>query len=247
MLEPSTGSPVIVAAHPDDETLGAGGLLAKLWANPGRARVIIVVNNGGPRMEIAWRDLGVATKILGGCHVPQPPIGDSNYSDQRLSDLDVPEIASALRPLLRSASLVITHEAGDLNCDHLVVSRAVSVALRQTGASLLHMEIPGSHDPAAEPFSPNWYVQLSNAQMEAKAAAMEAYTMERRDWPHPRSPQALRALARVRGSAVGVPFAEAFRLVRHVESSGFAEGGIAYGPTAGHWELLHGTEMVTPA
>jgi hypothetical protein len=29
-------------------------------------------------------------------------------------------------------------------------------------------------------------------------------------------------------------------------TDGFAEGGIAYGPTSGHWELLHGTEMVTP-
>ncbi len=55
-----------------------------------------------------------------------------------------------------------------------------------------------------------------SATLETKVQAMAVYESEARPFPHPRSPEALRAIARRWGSAVGVEAAEAFELVRIV-------------------------------
>ena len=51
-------------------------------------------------------------------------------------------------------------------------------------------------------------------QMDRKLAALDAYGMEMRDPPHPRSHDAVRALATLRGTQHGFAYAEAFTLVR---------------------------------
>jgi len=43
---------------------------------------------------------------------------------------------------------------------------------------------------------------------------MESYPLESRPYPHPRSPEALRVLARRHGVTVGTNYAEAFMLIR---------------------------------
>ncbi|MFZ1927588.1 MAG: hypothetical protein WAU50_00540, partial [Candidatus Sulfotelmatobacter sp.] len=60
---------------------------------------------------------------------------------------------------------------------------------------------------------PNVFVDVS-ATLEAKIAAMGCYESESREFPHPRSPEALRAVATRWGTVVGCAAAEAFELVR---------------------------------
>jgi len=43
---------------------------------------------------------------------------------------------------------------------------------------------------------------------------MKKYVTETREFPHPRSSQAISAIAKRRGSCVGVDFAEAFMVIR---------------------------------
>ena len=50
--------------------------------------------------------------------------------------------------------------------------------------------------------------------IEAKIRGMACYTSETASYPHPRSPEALRALASYRGSSVGFKMAEGFMLLR---------------------------------
>jgi hypothetical protein len=45
---------------------------------------------------------------------------------------------------------------------------------------------------------------------------MEAYKSELRGFPHPRSVEALEALAIKRGSEIGVKYAESFYLIREI-------------------------------
>jgi hypothetical protein len=61
-------------------------------------------------------------------------------------------------------------------------------------------------------FRPTVYVDIE-ATLESKIAALETYRGELRDYPHPRSPDAVRDRARVRGQEVGYAAAEAFELV----------------------------------
>ena len=68
---------------------------------------------------------------------------------------------------------------------------------------------PGS----STPFQPNFFVDISD-YWHKKRAALEAYAVEMRPWPHSRSIEAVEHLARWRGSQVGVDAAEAFCLLR---------------------------------
>ena len=46
--------------------------------------------------------------------------------------------------------------------------------------------------------------------------AIKAYLSELREFPHPRSIEAIEALAKKRGSEIGVKYAEAFYLIREI-------------------------------
>lgn len=85
--------------------------------------------------------------------------------------------------------------------------------------SILACEVASSTDWAGNhfgaPFVPNHYVEIS-ATLKARTAALAAYQGEMRSFPHPRSPQALEALARRRGAEAGLPAAEAFVILRSI-------------------------------
>ena len=84
---------------------------------------------------------------------------------------------------------------------------------------LYAFEIPSSTEWAFRrvepPFRPNVFVDVSGT-IDIKVKALQQYEGEVRVFPHPRSPEALRALAQRWGSTVGVRYAEAFELIRSV-------------------------------
>ena len=51
---------------------------------------------------------------------------------------------------------------------------------------------------------------------EKKIKSMSYYQSQLKEYPHPRSVEAVEALAKYRGSTVGVLYAESFMLVRKV-------------------------------
>jgi hypothetical protein len=65
-------------------------------------------------------------------------------------------------------------------------------------------------------FLPNFFLAVTQEDVAAKIAGMEAYEFEKRTYPHPRSPEALHILAQRWGIVIGQPFAEAFMLIRHI-------------------------------
>jgi len=114
-----------------------------------------------------------------------------------------------------------------LNVDHGVIHRAVLTATRpmagQPVREIYAFEVPSSTEWAfhsVQPvFRPNVFVDVS-ATLETKIAAMACYESEARKFPHPRSAEALRAIAMRWGSVVGCAAAEAFELIRSVRPKG---------------------------
>ena len=77
-------------------------------------------------------------------------------------------------------------------------------------------EVPSSTDWAPAPFAPfqpNAYFDVTRT-IETKVAALRAFVGALKPHPHARSEANVRALASVRGGAVGVAYAEAFFLTR---------------------------------
>ena len=117
--------------------------------------------------------------------------------------------------------MIYTHHQGDLNIDHGVVFRATLTATRPVSGcpvrDLFAFEIPSSTEwsfNTYQPeFRPNVFVDITDT-MEMKVKSMQTYKSESRHFPHPRSPEALLAIASHWGSVVGVKHAEPFELIR---------------------------------
>jgi hypothetical protein len=69
-------------------------------------------------------------------------------------------------------------------------------------------------------FQPTFFVEISDGDLEKKLLAMTEYGSEIRSVPHPRSLQIIRSLAEMRGSSIGVKYAEAFVQLRAVSALG---------------------------
>src|SRR6185436_5318537 len=114
-------------------------------------------------------------------------------------------------------AVVCVHHWGDLNIDPRVTFDATMTAFRplpaEPAVSIYAFEVPSStgwaRPSAASAFVPTHFVDIG-ALVDKKIEAMERYASERREWPHPRSPRALRAWAEYRGSTIGREAAEAF-------------------------------------
>jgi LmbE family N-acetylglucosaminyl deacetylase len=229
MSTPSTI--LVVAAHPDDEVLGCGGTIARL-AQEGHRVYIAILGEGvtsryGRREEadpalleaLRGRSREVAER-LGAVDLFLYGLPDNRFDTVPL--LDVVKIVEDLVKRL-TPQTIYTHSGGDLNIDHRVVSRAVLTATRPLAGSpvkeVYAFEVPSSTEWAfghLQPvFRPNVLVDISRT-LEAKIQAMQLYESEARPFPHPRSPEALRAVALRWGATGGVDAAEAFELIRSV-------------------------------
>jgi hypothetical protein len=71
-----------------------------------------------------------------------------------------------------------------------------------------------SSDP--KNFIPNLFFGLSESNINAKIKGMESYEFEKRAYPHPRSPEALKIQAQRWGVAIGCVYAEAFQVIRDI-------------------------------
>jgi LmbE family N-acetylglucosaminyl deacetylase len=93
----------------------------------------------------------------------------------------------------------------------------------QCVSEIYAFEVPSSTEWAfqrLEPsFRPSVFVDITET-LEMKIEALACYDTEVRKFPHPRSPEALRAIAARWGSVAGLPAAEAFELIRSVRSAG---------------------------
>ena len=65
-------------------------------------------------------------------------------------------------------------------------------------------------------FVPNLFIDISST-WPYKLSALKAYSNEIRDYPHSRSLEAIKNLAKIRGNQNGLYMAEAFRIIRRIE------------------------------
>ncbi len=220
---------LVVAAHADDETLGCGGSIAR-WASEGRSVHLLILADGessrgdrpGLSDKIVKRRSAMQSVagILGLASTTMLEFPDNRMDGAELLDV-VKKIESAVEAV--KPACVLTHHSGDVNIDHRITHDAVLAACRpQPGfcvKQLLFFEVASSTEwrpsGSGQNFVPNYFVDVSET-LSTKLRAMDVYSDEMRDFPHPRSPQAIEALARWRGASCGVLAAEAFMLGRLV-------------------------------
>jgi len=216
---------LVIAPHPDDEVLGCGGTIAK-HSKQGDDVYLCIVTKAyppdWPEDEIEERQEEVlrVNKVLGikkTRFLDLPTVKLDTISQKELNDL-IAQVVNEIHPEV----LYIPHR-GDVNNDHRLVFDAAMVATRPKPGSLTRKVLcyealsetewgkPGMENA----FIPNVYVDISET-LEVKLGAMSEYKSELKEFPHPRSLEAISALAKLRGTSVGVAAAEAFMLVREI-------------------------------
>ncbi|WP_067675599.1 PIG-L deacetylase family protein [Tsuneonella dongtanensis] len=217
---------LVVAAHPDDEILGFGATGAKLAARGETIQPVLLCGHVDARTQRP-SDAELAADIVDACRTvgfAQPVLGD--FPNIRLNTVPHIELVQFLETQIAAFApdRIFTHHPGDLNDDHRQVAAACFAATRlfQRRSDLarvrsLHcMEIPSATDwsfPTLGPaFEANEYVGIDDT-LDTKLAALACYRKVMRPFPHPRSEEAIRGLAAVRGAECGLGHAEAFQTV----------------------------------
>ena len=219
---------LVIAAHPDDEVLGCGGIMAKLAANGCEVNVLIVTDGSSSqyadsddlqqiienKKQETWncaQTLGVNQVYYGG------------LPDMRLDTVPHTAINKAIESAIDKLKpdTIFTHFWGDVNMDHQNVYKSTLVAVRptigQTVKEVYCYRVPSSTEwtpnKADTMFMPDVFVDISEVA-ELKYEAFSKYSTELRDYPHPRSVQHLKKLDIVRGLEVGQGPTETFVLLR---------------------------------
>ncbi len=141
--EPTTSRLVVVAPHPDDETLGAGGLIAS-WRARDRAVILISVSDGeAARPELP--DLAAMRRAELTAALAELGVGPSAVRHLGLPDGDLarwePLIESTVLSLIPRDATLVAPRVGDGHPDHDAVGRACARAAERAGAPLARYPI----------------------------------------------------------------------------------------------------------
>jgi LmbE family N-acetylglucosaminyl deacetylase len=214
---------LVVAPHPDDETLGCGGTLFRRKIEGAKTGWLIVTGmsaeNGWSADQIATRQTEIdrVSSTLGFADVFQLGLAPARLGDMPLGDI-IARIASVVRRF--EPTEVFLPHPGDAHSDHLIVFRATAACTKwfryPSVRRVLTYETPSETDFGIDPtsaFAPNTFIDIGDF-IEAKIELMGLYASEVGAFPFPRSAEAIRSLAMVRGAASGFHAAEAFQLLR---------------------------------
>jgi LmbE family N-acetylglucosaminyl deacetylase len=210
-----------IAPHPDDETIGAGGTIARHAAQGDEVLLCIVTQAYSPpwpegivetmrwQVETAGKILGIKRTFFLG------------FPTVKLNTVPNAELTSALQKVVDEVrpEVVYTSSAGDVNQDHRIVFEATLVATRPLPGSAVRRVLCYEGSPSGRfgnaPFAPNVFADIE-AFLDKKLEAMKCYQTELQEPPHPRSLAGLELIARERGHSVGLGAAECFQLVREI-------------------------------
>ena len=211
---------LVVAPHPMDEILGCGGSMA-LLADAGHDVHIVVLFGTGGGADAGRRDACINAASDLGAQRPAFAGFPENASDT----VPLGDVIGIVEDRLRQteACMVMVSHGGNLYVDHQTAFRAAVTAVRPApGARVQHVltyEIPSSTDWATPgfdaPFRPTTFFDIE-AALDRKIGALSHPGADCRAWPHARSIEAVRNVARGRGVSVGLPAAEAFMAERQI-------------------------------
>ena len=223
---------LVIVAHPDDELLGCGATMHKLiHENSCRIRAVIlgegITSRSEKRESNKWshelrehrKNIEKARKQIG-----YESVGIYDFPDNRFDTIPLLDIIKTVEKEKEEfkPEIIFTHHGGDLNIDHQKTFEAVATATRpiknELVKGIIAFETPSGTEwiASTEPrkFIPNLFIEISQKNLEAKIKGIESYVYEKRKYPHPRSPKALKILAQRYGVMMGGEFFEAFQIIR---------------------------------
>jgi len=218
---------LVIGAHPDDETFGVGGTIAKYSSNSDIVHVLLITDGSSSQYEnfeeMIKRKKNEAKKAMEVLGVEK--IEFNTLPDMQLDTVSHIKINSIIEKKISdfNPNIVYTHFWGDVNKDHRMIFESTIVATRpgpnNKVSKVLGYETSSSTEwqspKISDRFIPTVFVDISD-HIETKIKAVECYKSELREYPHPRSPEAVRIYSRRNGINISKEAAERFILIREI-------------------------------
>ena len=209
---------LILAPHPDDESIGMGGTIKKLSKKNNIHLCVLtdgaVFDSSGQKKILerknACKNSG---KILG--------ISDYTFLDfpvMELESISHLEINRELEKIIKkfNPKIVYTTTRHDINKDHQIVFESTLVVTRPQSSNVKQVFSYETAGMTINRFSPTVFEDISK-EFKYKIKSFRMYKSELRPFPHPRSIKAIENLAIQRGIESGTKKAEAFELIRFIK------------------------------
>ena len=186
---------VVVAAHPDDETLGAAGLIQRVHQRGGRIAVVIATDGEGshpnspthsPRRLAALRRREAREAIA--TLAPDAAVHHLGMADGTLRE-NAAELGTALSAVLdargigstsASAALIVAPWSGDGHRDHRVIAEVTRGIAHQRGLRHLGYPIWAWHWAESEqiPWSRARALRLGECEQRTKSGAIDVHASQ---------------------------------------------------------------------
>ncbi|NBV41448.1 PIG-L family deacetylase [bacterium] len=215
---------LVIAVHPDDETLGCGGTLLRHRAQGDEIHWGIVTcmnpaTTAADRIKARAAEIEAVSIEFGFSSVIQ--MGIPTTEVDRLSDSErvrrFSELIASIQP-----TVVYLPFCYDAHSDHRVVFDAVyscTKSFRYPSVKQVYMmEVTSEtdfHIPTGTAFQPNVWVDIS-PYFQKKLEIMGIFKSELGEHPFPRSLTNIEAWAHIRGAQAGCTYAESFMLLKQI-------------------------------
>ncbi|MFA8342835.1 MAG: PIG-L deacetylase family protein [Rhodothermaceae bacterium] len=214
---------LILSAHPDDETLGAGGTIFKHLDN-GDTISWYLATSSDPEfysVEQISNQEKFVQKIKSSFKVKN--FHWSKFPTAKLDLIPFKEIIDDLKVIISKVNPDIIYLPGnyDIHSDHTILNKALfsavkSFNIKKTQFRILTYEVLSSTEVFSsarkEVFIPNSFVDITECIIQ-KIELMEFIVDETQPYPLPRCMESIKALSKYRGANIGVEFAEAFNII----------------------------------
>ncbi|MCU0379382.1 MAG: PIG-L family deacetylase [Bacteroidales bacterium] len=214
---------LVVSAHPDDETFGCGGTILKHRAMGDHVSWLIITDAldeqrwGAEFIKNRQDEIKVVTERYG---------FDSciklGFPTMELDTIPVGELVSKTGSVISElkSNIIYVVNRSDIHTDHQIVFQAVysctkSFRYPHVKRVMMYECLSETEFTAALPgnvFMPNVFVDIT-PYFNEKREIVRIYKSELMNRNQPRSVEIMEALARYRGSRIGVEYGEAFQLV----------------------------------
>ena len=211
---------LVVAAHPDDELLGIGGIVLRHTDAGDEVRSVIFCEGESLRYK---GDVGQSTAMQEAAAVlGVSKVYHLNYPDQKLDTFTLTELITPLEEISEEykPDIIYCQSACDANRDHKILFEAAMIAFRPTSEWIrdFYMFYTASSTEWGYPrnFVPDTWVDIT-AVLDRKIEAFEKYKSEMRPYPHPRSSEALRHQSAFWGNQCCMEAAEVLMTMRRMQ------------------------------
>jgi len=217
-------SVLVLAVHPDDETLGCGGTLLKHKASGDVIHWLIATqleDTKSDAFKIRAKEIDEVAKLYQFDSVHYLGLNTMRVDEYSMSHIiqSISQIINKVQP-----NIIYLPFKADIHSDHRKLFEAAFACTKSFRYPFIKkiymMEVLSETEfaPATteNAFLPNVFVDISNF-IDKKIAIMQCFKSEIAKHPFPRSVTNIKALATFRGAMANCQYAESFMLLKEIQ------------------------------